>query len=91
MKSSAEGKRLFENTLSLPMQENKSVDEKSLIFGGSERKEIKIPNSSNDGIQLGLSIKESRQDSIKPITTSIRNVSFQKTKANDEAEKCLLI
>ena len=84
MKTSIEGKRLFENSLSLPLQENKIFDEKKLTFGDNERKEIKIPES-NEG-QRFTSREENPVRVALPVTKSI---NIKESKENDE--KCSLI
>lgn len=47
MKRSNEGKKLFntEDDFGSPLQENKVFDEKKLILGNNEAKEIKLPDS----------------------------------------------
>jgi hypothetical protein len=90
MKQSIEGKKLFENTFSLPLQENKGFDEKRLIFGGNERKEIKLPESSRVGISVSLNRGNTET---KNEGQSVQVVSSIKKKASlgKEEDNCLLI
>lgn len=79
MKQSVEGKRLFENTFSLPLQENKSFDEKKIFFGNSERREIKLPESS----RINFNEKKSEGQKVQ-VVSSIKNKS-------KEDDNCSLI
>ena len=85
MKQSVEGKRLFENTFSLPLQENKTFDEKKMIFGNSERREIKLPESSRIS---GNNMNEKKLEGSR-----VQVVSSIKTKptVGKEDDNCTLI
>ena len=81
MKQSVEGKRLFENTFSLPLQENKTFDEKKIFFGNSERREIKLPESS----RIGGNFNEKKTEGQR-----VQVVSSIKTNSKED-DNCSLI
>lgn len=83
MRKSVEGSRLFENNLSLPLQENRLFDETKLVFGTNKGREIKLPDSSREG-DLVIS-QEIKQASYYPLVNSSKTTDLKKE------EKCILI
>lgn len=89
MKRSIEGKKLFnsEDNFGLPLQENKLFDEKKLILGNNETREIKLP----DSMMERNFVNDRNENTKKGIFVPVVSFSQTKTIKKEKEEKCVLI